>query len=159
MNEKESFFGKNLKWIRNYHRISQGGLAEKLNLKRNNIASYELGNSQPNLTRAIKIARYFSLSLELMVLTDFETNPPKLKLKSLIEERIEDMIERQGDNLKSWRSHFEMLSTLVKGYETMFAFDDKDSLLFSFSNQDTQRIIRLLNRDKEVIEQMLAYVE
>lgn len=157
--ESKSFFNQNLKWIRRYHHLSQEQLAEKLNLKRNNIASYELGNSSPNILRAIEIARFFNLPLEVMVLTDFKENAPKLKKKSLIEERLEDIIKRQEADLNSWKTHLKMLDNLVKGYESMFEFDTEGSVAFSFTESDTKRIIRLLNKDKHVIDQMLKYIE
>lgn len=154
-----SFYNKNLKWIRTMRGISQQQLADDLGLNRNNIASYELGNSKPDMLRALSIARYFNCSLEQMILTDFEVHPPKLNKKNLQDEAVGDRITRQDQDVQSWKAHHDLLGTMVTAYEAMFSMDAEDDLNFVFNHGESLRIIRLLRKGEAVIGQMLDHIE
>ena len=67
-------FGKNLKKIRNIHRLSQQEFADIFELKRGTLGAYEEGRSNPKLETVIKIANYFSIGLEDLLISELTVN-------------------------------------------------------------------------------------
>jgi len=61
-------FPKNLKQQRKECNLSQVKLAKELGLTRSMIASYEQGIAEPTFCNLIKMAYYFEVSLNKMVL-------------------------------------------------------------------------------------------
>ncbi len=53
--------GQNIKFLRKNYGLSQRELAERLGLKRNNIASYEAGIVEPRAITFVAIARFFEV--------------------------------------------------------------------------------------------------
>lgn len=53
--------GKNIKFLRKLRGLSQRELAERIGLKRNNIASYEAGIVEPRAATFIRMARFFEV--------------------------------------------------------------------------------------------------
>ena len=54
----------NLKDLRNLKKVSQNDLADALSVSRQTINSIENGKFDPSLTLAMKLTRYFGVSLE-----------------------------------------------------------------------------------------------
>ncbi|MBL6818510.1 MAG: helix-turn-helix transcriptional regulator [SAR86 cluster bacterium] len=54
----------NLKNLRNIRSVSQNDLADALSVSRQTINSIENGKFDPSLTLAMKLTRYFGVSLE-----------------------------------------------------------------------------------------------
>ena len=54
----------NLKDLRNHKKVSQNDLADALSVSRQTINSIENGKFDPSLTLAMKLTRYFGVSLE-----------------------------------------------------------------------------------------------
>ena len=59
-----SFFGKNIKKIRVIKGLSQQAFAELFSLKRATLGAYEEGRSEPKIDTIIKVANYFSISID-----------------------------------------------------------------------------------------------
>jgi len=59
-----SFFGQNLRFLRNSHKMSQSAFAEVFGLKRTAVGAYEEERAEPKLELLIKIARHFGVSME-----------------------------------------------------------------------------------------------
>ena len=154
-----SFFSKNLKWIRSYYNLSQEALASSLGIKRNNIASYESGNSSPGLQRAIAIARYFNVSLEIMVLTDFDVIEPKIGRKLLKAEQIDVLLKRKNKKLDTWKVQRDLMETLLTGYNAMLVLDPDKNEDFAFGHIESMRLIRILEKNKLMLDQMLDFME
>ena len=57
---KPTHFGKNLKFLRRLSSLSQTGLANALEIKRSNIASYESGIVEPKASLFLKTCIFFS---------------------------------------------------------------------------------------------------
>lgn len=55
-----------LKELRDERRLSQGGLALKLNLSQSTISAYEVGDRTPDLETLIDIAQFFGVSLDYL---------------------------------------------------------------------------------------------
>lgn len=53
--------------LRNIHGWSQEVLAEKLNISRQTISKWELGNSKPNIDNLIQIRNLFDVTYEYLL--------------------------------------------------------------------------------------------
>jgi transcriptional regulator with XRE-family HTH domain len=62
-----SHFGFNIKKIRGIRGLTQQQLAEKLDVTRGSISSYEEGRAEPKIETILKSAEYFGLSVEALL--------------------------------------------------------------------------------------------
>lgn len=69
------FLGANIKFLRQLKGISQQKLAEAVELKRNNIASYESGAVEPRAINFLKIAHYFEVAPVDLLTVDLAKRP------------------------------------------------------------------------------------
>jgi transcriptional regulator with XRE-family HTH domain len=69
-----SFFGKNIKKIRVIKGLSQQVFAELFSLKRATLGAYEEGRSEPKIDTLIKVANYFSISIDDFLTKEITVN-------------------------------------------------------------------------------------
>ena len=69
-----SFFGKNIKKIRGIKRLSQQAFADIFELKRATLGAYEEGRSEPKIATIIKVANYFSISIDSILTKEITVN-------------------------------------------------------------------------------------
>jgi len=81
-------FGEKLRILRKKRGISQLQLAEKIEVSRQTLSKWENDDVLPDLTNAIKIAHYFHVSMDSLVigeeLQETETVAPQYDLKKKI---------------------------------------------------------------------------
>lgn len=65
--DKMSFFGTNIKKIRQVKGISQKAFAGLLDLNRGVISSYEEGRAEPKIETILKVAHHFNLNLDQLL--------------------------------------------------------------------------------------------
>ena len=66
--EKNMNFNKNLQELRKKNNLSQEELAEKINVARQTISKWELGETAPNLEQAISLANALKVDLNELIL-------------------------------------------------------------------------------------------
>lgn len=59
--------GEKIYELRTQHNLSQGDLANELNVSRQSISKWENGNSTPDLDKIVKLAEIFSVSLDELI--------------------------------------------------------------------------------------------
>ena len=69
-----SRFGKNIKKIRSVKNLSQQNFADLFDLKRATLGAYEEGRSEPKIDTIIKVANYFSISIDDILTRDLTVN-------------------------------------------------------------------------------------
>lgn len=69
-----SYFGKNIRKIRNAKKISQTAFADLFNLKRGSIGAYEEGRAEAKIDTVIEIADYFQLTLDQLLRKELTIN-------------------------------------------------------------------------------------
>jgi len=69
-----SFFGKNIKKIRGVKGMSQQVFADIFLLKRATLGAYEEGRSEPKIDTIIKVANYFSISIDVILTKEITVN-------------------------------------------------------------------------------------
>ena len=62
----ENIFGERLKDLRLEARLSQIDLAKKLNVGKSIISAWELGQSEPTLSKLVSIANFFDVSIDYL---------------------------------------------------------------------------------------------
>lgn len=68
-----SFFGTNIKKIRQVKGLSQKAFADLLDLNRGVISSYEEGRAEPKIETILKVANHFSLDLDKLLTEALQT--------------------------------------------------------------------------------------
>jgi transcriptional regulator with XRE-family HTH domain len=74
MQEKMSFFGRNIKKIRAAKNISQSAFADLFGLTRASIGAYEEGRAEAKIDTIIEISNYFNLSLDQILKKELTIN-------------------------------------------------------------------------------------
>lgn len=69
-----SFFGINIKKIRKLKSLSQKELADVIDLKRATLGAYEEGRSEPKIDTIIRVANYFSISIDDLLKRELTIN-------------------------------------------------------------------------------------
>ncbi|MEX6627370.1 helix-turn-helix domain-containing protein [Tenacibaculum salmonis] len=69
-----SFFGKNIKKIRSVKGLSQQAFADIFSLKRGTLGAYEEKRSEPKIDTIIKVANYFSISIDDILTKNITVN-------------------------------------------------------------------------------------
>lgn len=69
-----SFFGTNIKKIRQVKGISQKAFADLLELNRGVISSYEEGRAEPKIETLLKVANHFNLNLDQLLTETLQTH-------------------------------------------------------------------------------------
>lgn len=69
-----STIGKNIKKIRMVKKLSQTDFADLFDLSRASVGSYEEGRAEPKIDAIIRIANYFSLSIDLLLTKELTVN-------------------------------------------------------------------------------------
>ncbi|WP_053073291.1 helix-turn-helix domain-containing protein [Chryseobacterium sp. FH2] len=69
-----SFFGTNIKKIRQVRGLSQKAFADLFELNRGVISSYEEGRAEPKIDTLLKVANYFNLNLDKLLTETLQVN-------------------------------------------------------------------------------------
>ncbi|MDW5288021.1 helix-turn-helix transcriptional regulator [Formosa sp. PL04] len=69
-----SLFGKNIRKIRSIKSLSQQAFADIFELKRGTLGAYEEGRSEPKIETIIKIANYFSITIDAILTKELTVN-------------------------------------------------------------------------------------
>lgn len=124
-------FHKNLYQLRKSSGLSQEELAEKLNVSRQTISKWELGESSPDMEKLIILSDFFHISLDELVLdrkpaqqTPPENNPTVNAPKT---HPILDKILTES-NIRSFKKGLKLLAYLVAA---IFAIDFLSMIVFA----------------------------
>ncbi|MFT4970338.1 MAG: transcriptional regulator with XRE-family HTH domain [Chitinophagales bacterium] len=83
-----SIFGKNIKTLRQSNGLSQQEFANLFELSRASIGSYEEGRADPKIDTLIKIAKYFKVKIDQLVIGRIKEEP--LPITAPQEEKVEE---------------------------------------------------------------------
>ena len=64
----ETIFGENLKNIRHERKISQGNLAQFLNVSRKTVSHWETGYSEPSIEQIRTMAKYLEVTTDELII-------------------------------------------------------------------------------------------
>ena len=98
MDEFSRAFGSKLRDARNEAGLSQGDLAERVDLSRTSITNIEKGNQQPTLKLAVKLAEEVGVSLSELLDEGGAESPAKPTIKRTVERSL----ERYPESNQEW---------------------------------------------------------
>jgi transcriptional regulator with XRE-family HTH domain len=125
-----SFFSKNLRHLRTLENLSQEALAGMLALNRGNIASYEKGTAEPNISNLMRIARFFNVDPAELVETDLERNREILVIlgehtketdfdgqdREVITGELQKQLKISRDTIESFRNRSDEMMKILEGF-------------------------------------------
>jgi transcriptional regulator with XRE-family HTH domain len=103
----KSNFPENLRFLRKRLGLSQEELAEKVGLNRGNIASYEKGGVEPNLSTLRTMASFFEISIDMLLednLESFDFENKDIRQWTKLEKEQEEIyfkVAKQAEDLKA----------------------------------------------------------
>ena len=127
--------GERIAALRNQHELSQGALAELMNVSRQSISKWETDVAVPELSKLVKMAEIFEISLDSLVLGKEDAAEDKIEETIIAApapeqaQKIEKI--RESSRLKTGFGWFFLgMGTLL--FFLMFLFADILSALFLF---------------------------
>ncbi|MCY0969196.1 helix-turn-helix domain-containing protein [Chryseobacterium wangxinyae] len=139
-----SFFGTNIKKIRQVKGLSQKAFADLFDLNRGVISAYEEGRAEPKIDTLLKVARYFNLDLD-----DFLTKP--LQVNNLVSGSVIDRLmfspkEHPGDFKAQTSSdvnsgNFEFMQKILAEVDIVYECKD-NSVLAGYQKGDFLFLVR-----------------
>ncbi|MCY0976790.1 helix-turn-helix transcriptional regulator [Chryseobacterium wangxinyae] len=139
-----SFFGTNIKKIRQVKGLSQKAFADLFDLNRGVISAYEEGRAEPKIDTLLKVARYFNLDLD-----DFLTKP--LQVNNLVSGSVIDRLmfsptKHPGDFKAQTSSdvdsgNFEFMQKILAEVDVIYECKD-DSVLAGYQKGDFLFLVR-----------------
>ena len=100
-----TYFGTNLKKIRQIKGLSQQAFAELIDLNRGVISSYEEGRAEPKIETLLRIATYFGIPTDDIISKPLTVN--QLANFTLIEDSIATLDDVKECNLKELTNNGE----------------------------------------------------
>lgn len=140
-NSEMTYFGTNLKKIRQIKGLSQQAFAELIDLNRGVISSYEEGRAEPKIETLLRIATYFGISTDDIIskpltvnqlanFTLIEDSVASLsEEKSLIVSEITQSGEKKETELQKILAHFDFVFFVDENLANKSSYE-KESILF-----------------------------
>jgi transcriptional regulator with XRE-family HTH domain len=154
-----AYLGSNLKFLRRLKGLSQQKLAEAVQLKRNNIASYESGVVEPKAIVFLRLAAYFQVVPVTMLTQDLSLSPlnqlqveeqPNMPSSEMMLTELEAFIKETADMQKLVDGFVELKKFKIAHHQEGNYPDDLIDILSHLlkvnwnliqSVQDTERIL------------------
>ncbi|MEM6769694.1 MAG: helix-turn-helix transcriptional regulator, partial [Bacteroidota bacterium] len=113
-----NYIASNLRLLRKQHGWSQSELAEKVNMNRGNIASYESSSAEPSICKLLRISRLFGVGARDFTRRDF-AQPGELDIARLAQsEQPRD--DKTG--ISEFRDRALELGELVNSSKKLFEY-------------------------------------
>lgn len=141
-----SFFGTNIKKIRQVKGLSQKAFADLFELNRGVISAYEEGRAEPKIDTLLKVAHYFNLDIN-----DFLTKP--LQVNNLVSGSVIDTLmfspieefSKLNNTVKNLAENTDQVHILQKKLakiDLIFEFKEKKQLISHYNIGDFLFLIK-----------------
>lgn len=97
------YLAENIKYLREQDGLTQKEFAEKLGVSSGAIAMWESGMREPELSRIIKLAEYFSVTLDDFILTELRPPAPMYAQNIKYLRKLHGMTQEDMANLLGYR--------------------------------------------------------
>lgn len=151
-----SFFGTNIKKIRQVKGLSQKAFADLFDLNRGVISSYEEGRAEPKIETILKVANYFNLTLDQLLTEPVREN--QLKSVSDTDQPVlfpESVIQSSPETEKD-PPYTSILQKILASVDLIYEFTPEKVLLPQYQHGD----ILFLNKadlKTEPVSNLLVY--
>lgn len=109
------FVSNNLKYLRKKHKLSQCDLADRIGLKRGNIASYEKSIAEPKISNIVKLANFFQVGLTDFIASDMSEGSDYVKVE-VPQERI--LVDDELSKIKAQCAQFDGMINGMRCYHS-----------------------------------------
>jgi len=128
MEAKDTILSHNIKFLRKSKGFSQEFLAEKLNIKRSNVAAYETKQVEPRLRIILELAKLFKVDIKHLLsvrlskgeeipafgaVTDIEVGDDSVEIADVDKAQLEEFVEKTI-NIKKVLTGFKAFYTFKK---------------------------------------------
>lgn len=154
-----TYFGTNLKKIRQIKGLSQQAFAELIDLNRGVISSYEEGRAEPKIETLLRIANYFGIPTDDIISKPLTVN--QLANFELIEDSISSIEQNISPELQQITSNGEKkvmdLQKIFAKFDLVYIVDkkladtsmyDEDTVLFLKAVKEESNSATYLSLDK-----------
>lgn len=140
------FVSTNIKYLRKKHKLSQCELADRIGLKRGNIASYEKSIAEPKILNLTKLANYFQVSVSDFVTSDLSSANPDNQIQ-INSEPI--LVEDEFEKIKAQCTEFD---SMIKGMRCYHSFRMKQ---VTESSEDVKMLSNEIERLLDVTKSLM----
>lgn len=155
-----SFFGTNIKKIRQVKGLSQKAFADLFDLNRGVISSYEEGRAEPKIETILKVANHFNLNLDKLLTEIIQVNQLVSvsdidQLMLFPELAIQNSKETQAKTEDS-NPNSPILQKILASVDLVYELTAEKQLLFNYHYGD----ILFLNKtdpEKEALSSLVLY--
>lgn len=155
-----ALFAKNLKFLRTQEKLSQEQFALKIDLNRGNIASYEKGTAEPNMSNLLKIVKYFNIDLSDIVEKDLtlssELTAEMLDLPEngtaqidATEEYMIDELEDQALKIERFMEQSNDMQKILEGFRSFYRYKKSKGQI------DVEKMVGEYENLLEIMESLL----
>ena len=117
-------FASRLKEAREYRKLKQEEVAEKLGVSRQTISKWETDETLPDIRQAKRLALLYGLSLDELISFDMD-----IKALEQVIEKTSDDVQKKVDRTKLWSKKFPILASYQKEVEIKFYENELERLL------------------------------
>jgi transcriptional regulator with XRE-family HTH domain len=150
----------NIKILRKRAGLNQEQLADKLNIKRSNVAAYETKNVEPRLSIILEIARLFDISISTLLeenLTTESTFPPFETAETASDATFEkNVIDINKTDVNSFITKSINIKKVLEGFKSFYNF--RKSKLKE-KTPHNQKIIFDIENFIQLMEDLIAHNE
>lgn len=139
----------NLRFLRLREGLSQQALADSINLKRGNIASYEKGIAEPSIEKLLRISKRFKIDVDQLIQTDLAQESSK---SAEIEESVQLTEEERLSRMQLILTQSQQMGIAVEGFVAYSAVRKNPNLEELLI--DYQRITTLAQQAIEMIQEL-----
>lgn len=166
----DNLFGKNLKFLRAQKKLSQEQFAIEIGLNRGNIASYEKGTAEPNVSNILKIVKYFNIDLSDLVERDLTASnefaselqgQPKGSLSSAPapETRMIEELEDHAQKMEKFLGQSNDMHKIVEGFKSFYQFKKaKGQVDFEKMEQEYEKLLEVMESLLESHNELISFL-
>lgn len=157
-----SFFGTNIKKIRQVKGLSQKAFADLFDLNRGVISSYEEGRAEPKIETILKVANHFNLNLDKLLTETLQVNQlvsvSDIDQLMLFPELAIQNSKATQDNLEKDTPGAAIVQKILASVDMVYEFTPEAKLLLQYQYGD----ILFLNKTdlkKDPVNNLLVYIQ
>lgn len=153
-----TYFGTNLKKIRQIKGLSQQAFAELIDLNRGVISSYEEGRAEPKIETLLRIATYFGIPTDDIISKPLTVN--QLANFTLIEDSISTLTNEISANIQELTSNGENKSVemqkIFAHFDFVFFVDENIAKTTSYEN-DAVLFLKEIKQEVQSVNNYLCF--
>jgi transcriptional regulator with XRE-family HTH domain len=149
----------NIKFLRKKMGVSQEELANRLNIKRSNIAAYESKNVEPRLRIILELARIFNVDLNTLIETKLNPNSIYNSFENsdnLPHSLPANLDSEQQAEVKKFIDKSIKIRKILEGFKSFYSFRKKG---VEINTPERERVIFDIENFIQLMDHLLNYNE